>query len=112
VNEIITWERRCSFNVQKVLWTLDELDLPYEHRNAGGSFGSLDTPEFLAMNPHRKVPVIQGGSVVVSNSKMKLFWGYYRTPANCRKAQEIENVRVACLKCYRALNEHFEDIDS
>jgi glutathione S-transferase len=39
---ITIWGRRSSFNVQKVLWTLDELELDYEHRNAGGSYGGLD----------------------------------------------------------------------
>jgi glutathione S-transferase len=53
------WGRRTSLNVQKVLWTLDELGLEYEHRNAGGSFGGLDTPEFLAMNPNGLVPVVR-----------------------------------------------------
>lgn len=49
------WGRRSSFNVQKVLWLADELGLDYEHVPAGGQFGQLDTPAFLAMNPHGKV---------------------------------------------------------
>jgi glutathione S-transferase len=67
---ITIWGRRSSFNVQKVLWTLDELELDYEHRNAGGSYGGLDNPEFLAMNPHGLVPVIldEEGAVWESNS--------------------------------------------
>ena len=51
------WGRRNAFNVQKVLWLLGELDLAFEHREAGGAAGGLDTPEFLAMNPHGRVPV-------------------------------------------------------
>jgi glutathione S-transferase len=67
---LTVWGRRSSFNVQKVLWALDEIGLRYEHRNAGGSFGGLDEPEFLAMNPHGMVPVIKDeeGSVWESNS--------------------------------------------
>jgi glutathione S-transferase len=56
--ELKIWGRRDSFNVQKVLWFLGELALPYEHIPAGGRFGGLDTPEFLAMNPHGRIPVI------------------------------------------------------
>ena len=56
---ITIWGRRTSFNVQKVLWTLDKLRLLYEQRNAGGSYGGLDNPEFLAMNPHGLVPVLR-----------------------------------------------------
>jgi glutathione S-transferase len=52
------WGRRSAFNVQKVLWAIGELRLPHEHIDAGGSFGGLDTPEFLAMNPHGQIPVV------------------------------------------------------
>lgn len=64
------WGRRSSFNVQKVMWTLDEIGIAYEHKNAGGSFGGLDDPAFLTMNPNGKVPVIndENGSVWESNS--------------------------------------------
>ena len=53
------WGRRSSFNVQKVMWLIGELELPHEHIDAGGAFGGLDTPAFLAMNPHGRVPVIR-----------------------------------------------------
>lgn len=62
------WGRRNSFNVQKILWLADELGLAYTHIDAGGSFGGLDTPEFLAMNPHGRVPVIDDGGTVVWES--------------------------------------------
>jgi glutathione S-transferase len=62
------WGRRSSFNVQKVLWLVEELALGYEHIDAGGKFGGLDAPEFLAMNPHGKVPVIEDDGIVVWES--------------------------------------------
>jgi glutathione S-transferase len=52
------WGRRSAFNVQKVLWTIGELRLPHEHIDAGGSAGGLDAPDFLAMNPHGRIPVV------------------------------------------------------
>ncbi|HVH80677.1 MAG TPA: glutathione S-transferase N-terminal domain-containing protein, partial [Stellaceae bacterium] len=59
------WGRRSSFNTQKVLWLVGELGLEHEHIPAGGDFGRLEEPEFRAMNPHGKVPVVEdGGSVV------------------------------------------------
>ncbi|MGV7212478.1 glutathione S-transferase family protein [Bradyrhizobium sp. UFLA05-112] len=62
------WGRRSSFNVQKVMWLIGELGLAHEHIDAGGSFGGLDAPEFLAMNPHGRVPVIDDGGTIVWES--------------------------------------------
>jgi len=62
------WGRRNSFNVQKVMWLVGELGLEHEHIPAGGAFGGLDTPEFLALNPHGRVPVLQDGAVCVWES--------------------------------------------
>jgi glutathione S-transferase len=53
------WGRRSAFNVQKVMWLLGELGLPHQHVPAGGSFGVIATPEFLAMNPHGRIPLIE-----------------------------------------------------
>lgn len=53
------WGRRSSFNVQKVLWLLGELELPFRHIEAGGAFGGLDDPAFRRRNPHGRVPVIE-----------------------------------------------------
>ena len=53
------WGRRSSFNVQKVMWLIGELDLAHEHIDAGGKAGRLDAPDFLAMNPHGRIPVIK-----------------------------------------------------
>jgi glutathione S-transferase len=62
------WGRPSSFNTQKVLWLADELSLDYKHIPAGGSFRGLDTPQFLAMNPHGHVPVIDDDGTVVWES--------------------------------------------
>jgi glutathione S-transferase len=50
--------RANSSNVMKVVWLLDELGLPYQREDRGGSFGGTDTPEYLAMNPNRLVPTL------------------------------------------------------
>lgn len=67
-NLLTVWGRRNAFNVQKVLWLVDELGLEHRHIDAGGSFGGLDTPEFLALNPNGRVPVIRDGDAVVWES--------------------------------------------
>ncbi len=60
--------RTTSFNVQKVLWLADELNLDYEHLELGGRFGGLDTPEFTRLNPMQKVPVLVDGDRVIWES--------------------------------------------
>lgn len=65
---LTVWGRRNSFNVQKVLWLVGELNLDYRHVPLGGSFGGLDTPEFLARNPHGRIPVIDDDGTIVWES--------------------------------------------
>jgi glutathione S-transferase len=49
--------RASSINVRKVLWTCDELGLPFEREDWGIGFRSTQAPEFLARNPNGLVPV-------------------------------------------------------
>ena len=65
---IRVWGRRSSINVQKVLWTLGELDLPFERETVGGSFGGNRDADFLQMNPNGLVPVIRDGDVTMFES--------------------------------------------
>ncbi len=60
--------RDTSSNVQKVLWTCGELDLPFERENLGGPFGGNDTPEYRALNPNGRVPTIVDGDFVLWES--------------------------------------------
>ena len=62
------WGRRSSCNVQKVMWVLEELEIPYERIDLGGVYGGLDDPAFLAMNPHGLVPTLADGDVIVWES--------------------------------------------
>ena len=73
------WGRSNSVNVQKVLWCLAELGIPYERIDAGLQFGNNDTAEYLAMNPNGRVPTLVDGDFVLweSNSIMRyLCMGY------------------------------------
>lgn len=77
------WGRRNSHNVQKVMWLVGELDLDHEHIPAGGSHGLLGTPEFLAMNPHGRVPVVDDGGQVVweSHAILRYLAAVHGTPS-------------------------------
>ncbi|BBE74240.1 glutathione S-transferase family protein [Oharaeibacter diazotrophicus] len=62
------WGRANSTNVKKVLWCLAEIGLPFEHVEAGGAHGVVDTPAFRAMNPNGLVPVLRDGDLVLWES--------------------------------------------
>lgn len=55
---IKVWGRKNAFNVQKVLWALDEVGTPFERINLGGSFGGLDELAYREMNPNGRIPTI------------------------------------------------------
>lgn len=62
------WGRATSGNVQKVLWALGELDLPFERVDVGGPFGGNREPAYLAMNPNGLVPTLQDGDFTLWES--------------------------------------------
>ena len=62
------WGRKNSSNVRKALWIAEELGLDYESLNAGGAFGVIDQPEYLAKNPNGVVPMIEDGEFVLWES--------------------------------------------
>jgi len=62
------WGRVNSINVQKVLWTVHELGLPFTRIDAGGAFGVTDTPDYARMNPNRTVPTINDDGFVLWES--------------------------------------------
>ena len=65
---ITLWGRASSSNVQMVHWALLEFGVPFDRIDAGEGFGGLDSPEFLAMNPHGKIPVLQDGALTLFES--------------------------------------------
>ena len=60
--------RKNSFNVRKVLWTCDEIGLPFEREDWGRGFKPANTPEFLKLNPMAQVPVVIDGDFVMRES--------------------------------------------
>ena len=55
------WGRMSSINARKVAWCAQELGLDFQRTEAGGPFGLVQTPEYLALNPNALVPVVQDG---------------------------------------------------
>ena len=53
------WGRNTSSNVQKAIWALGEIGLPFERIDVGGAFGKTKDPFYLAMNPNSLVPTLE-----------------------------------------------------
>lgn len=62
---LLVYGRATSSNVQALLWGLEELALPYERLDYGEVFGGLDSPEFKALTPHGKIPVLKIGDTAI-----------------------------------------------
>lgn len=90
------WGRSNSINVMKVIWTLEELGLKYERRDAGMEFGIVNTPEYKAMNPNSRVPTLEDDDFTLfeSNTIVRYlcakhdFGGLY--PADLRQRANAE----------------------
>ena len=67
------WGRTDSSNVQKVLWCMGELGLPFDRQDWGGKFGGNKDHDYLAMNPNGLVPTMKDGDFILweSNSIMR-----------------------------------------
>ncbi len=53
------WGRMSSINVRKVVWAAQELGLEFQRTEAGGHFGLVKTPEYIASNPNSLVPLME-----------------------------------------------------
>lgn len=59
--------RRTSGNVQKVLWLLGEINVPFERKDYGRQFANTGGT-YLGMNPTGKVPTVLDGDLVLRES--------------------------------------------
>lgn len=62
------WGRKNSYNVQKVLWCCEELEIPFRRHDAGGLFGGTEKDEYLSRNPTGLVPTISDEGFVLWES--------------------------------------------
>ncbi len=58
------WGRLSSINVRKVVFTARLLGLPFQRIEAGGEFGVVRTPDYLARNPNALVPLLEDDGFV------------------------------------------------
>lgn len=79
-----------SVNVQKVLWCLAELALPYTRIDAGLAHGKNTEPWYLALNPNGKVPLLTDGafSLWESNTIVRYLAGKHGLGTLCPSSLE------------------------
>src|SRR5438067_90537 len=87
--------RKTSGNVQKVLFLLEELKLPYEREDYGRQFNNTQTPDYLRLNPNAKVQTLVDGALVLSDSRSILRYFYAKAksalyPTDLGKRAQVE----------------------
>jgi len=87
--------RKTSGNVQKVLFLLEELKLPYEREDYGRQFNNTQTPDYLKLNPNAKVPTLVDGGLVIweSNTILRYIASKAKSslyPADPGKRSQVE----------------------
>jgi glutathione S-transferase len=89
------WGRANSSNVQKVLWTCEEIGIKFDRIDAGGSFGKTNEPAYLKMNPNGLVPTVEDGDTVIweSNTIMRYLASKHGA-GNLYPAELVERTHV------------------
>lgn len=95
--EIVVWGAG-STRTMRVHWMLRELDLDYHCHAIGSRTGETDSEAYGRLNPKRKIPVLQHGGLVLSESAAIV--GYladrFADPARFHRPAEVaERARVA-----------------
>jgi glutathione S-transferase len=76
------WGRTSSINVRKVLWTLQELGVPFQRIDAGLAYGVNDTADYRGKNPNALVPLLEDGDFTLweSNAIVRYLCAKYGDP--------------------------------
>ncbi len=115
------WGRVNSINVQKVLWALAELKVPYERTDAGLQFGVVNEPFYRRINPNGRVPTIEDDGFVLWESDWAtstvapaitpVFWGLIRTLPEKRDPKAIEEGVEKLAQAFQVLEQGLEGRD-
>jgi len=88
--------RATSGNVQKVIFLLEELGLPYERKDYGRQFENTNTAEYAAMNPTKKVPTLVDGDTTVWQSNTILRYLANKATSPLYPADPVQRSKVEC----------------
>jgi glutathione S-transferase len=93
--KLTIWGRLNSFNVQKVLFLLEELGVEFDRLDAGMAYGVNKTDSYLQMNPNGLVPTLRDEDFILWESHAILRYlasqfdanGHWYGPSLRRRAQ-------------------------
>lgn len=91
---ITLYGRHTSYNVQKVLWLLDDFELAYRHIEFGSNPSDTETASFAKLNPMRKVPVLVDGEHVLWESNTILRYILNRYAVGDWKQQDAYQISL------------------
>jgi len=97
----------------RVQMVLEEKGLPYEPKLLSFSAGDLKKPDYLAMNPHGKVPVLVDGEQALYESQAILEYLEEKYPAPALLPGEPAaraRTRIEEIECTTYLNEAFRGL--
>lgn len=86
--------RKTSGNVQKVLFMLGELGVPFERLDYGRQYENTVTPEYKALNPTSKVPTLVDGDTTIWESNTILRYLAAKERAELTGATPAERTEV------------------
>ncbi len=99
--------RKDSINVMKVLWTCEELNLPFERVNVGGSFGFAKQLDYLRLNPRWVGEQWMDWKQTTLLPPMRtVFLQLIRTPADRRGAAVAQAAHETLLTLWPMLDDH------
>ena len=62
--------RNSSINVQKAAWAMGEAGLEWEWLDKGGVFGTVNVPDYEAINPQVRIPTLDDNGLLVRQSNV------------------------------------------
>src|ERR1041384_7215459 len=86
--------RKTSGNVQKVMFLLEELKMPYARVDVGRQFNNTQTPDYLAKNPNAKVPTLEDGEVIIWESNTILRYLATKAKSNLYPADAAKRAQI------------------
>ena len=82
--------RKSSINVQKIAWTLGELELQFDWVDREGQVGNIGVEGYEKLNPARRVPTLVDNGLILnqSNSIVRYLAAVYKGDLWCKDPSE------------------------